>query len=975
MFFLSQSKIAFYVIIICLSNFFCACDPVSPPSPESSDATVLPPIPQPEFRFDLGAGEDMYVEEPGPILNSILPNRSPLTGEVRVRIVGERFRAPMFVRIGEQACLDLVVESGSRLSCLVPAVDLPQSVDVSVAWGPIPVQGTIPNESPEEFEGGLRTLSQALTYYEPLRFESIMPVIGPSSGQSEVIINGEGFSETTDVRFGGLPALSITLENAQTLKVMTPAHPPETVDITIRDPSGALVIEDAYTFQVPLGLNELIPRWGNLTGGEELQLYGYGFTGDTEVFIAQQNLEIAQVTPPARITALSAPYNEAGWVDLTIRNSNGEYQEERAFLYLSNEIGPFEVYGAIPEELPSDRGGEFMIGGNGFDENTRVTMEGNELSCRLLSPQRLSCFAPRRAAGEVEVVVWQNLLNKRFALKYFNPLEVFFLEPDRAAQSGGALVRVRGRGLTPETQFYIGNQLANIARFVTSEELWLEAPAHPPALVDITVRESSQEVYLPESFTYFDPQALYGGSWGERIDNAVNVTVLNIYDFNPISDVTVEARPFDEVNSMPLISGTTNEDGQVTLSLEDLNPPLHLNIAKADFEVQTVERVVSENLTVLLFPFTPPEGEGDPPPPPEPVNIRGRLSGLNELEKPPEPDMVLRAFIDVSHSSMMNRTMNPLPSPIGILSEDGPFHIITRPGQMALIATAAYVSVEDLESYERGDISYWFMRKSSYPIKMGMIRFLSLSPGSEIDELSLALTYDLDQVANVRLINPPTGAGSIYADNFGDILTVDNDFEVRAFLDLEADGYWELDVRGVSNLADMNLRSFPKLEDWSDPPRLLWFAQSKVHPNGVDAYAEHVQSDLSRRVEIGPFVDTAKLIERAPGDTITTGDALRWEAWPGVDGTTTEPAQATTIRFYQAGLPVWGFTLPGGVNELVIPPLPPAESGAGALPGSIYVSIEPMMNELGFDYQDYNLLDINNPSSFATTRFELMYNP
>ena len=59
----------------------------------------------------------------------------------------------------------------------------------------------------------------------------------------------------------------------------------------------------------------------------------------------------------------------------------------------------------------------------------------------------------------------------------------------------------------------------------------------------------------------------------------------------------------------------------------------------------------------------------------------------------------------------------------------------------------------------------------------------------------------------------------------------------------------------------------------------------------------------------------------------------------------------------------------------MIPPLPPAESGAGALPGSVYVSIEPMMSEQGFDYQDYNLLDINNPSSFATTRFELMYDP
>ena len=973
MFFLSQCKIAFYVILIFLSNLFNACDPVPPPEIELGDASVIAPIPQ--IALDLEVSEQTDMEQLGPILNSILPNRSPLAGEARLRIIGESFRAPMYVRIGEQACLELIVESGSRLTCVVPAVESPQIVDVAVAWGPIPSEDPIPDESLEQFEGGLRVLSQALTYYEPLAFESLMPTAGPSSGQSEITIRGQGFSETTDVRFGGLPALSISLEDSQTLKVLTPTHPPEVVDVTIRDPAGALVIEDAYTFQVPLGLSEIRPRWGNLRGGEPLQLYGYGFTPDTQVTLAESDLEIEQINPPARISVLSAPQTEAGWVNLSIRNSNGVYQQERAFLYLSDELGPFEVYGAIPEELPSDRGGEFMIGGNGFNEETRVTMDGSELNCEFISPQRLNCFAPRRPVGEVEIIVWQNLLNKRFILRYFNPLELFFIEPDRAAQSGGALIHIRGRGFTPESQFYIGDQIASIARFVSEEELWLEAPAHPPALVDITVRESSQEFYLPESFTYFDPQALYGGSWGERIDNAVNVTVLNIYDFSPIPEVTVEARPFDEVDSMPLQSGLTNENGQVTLSLEELNPPLHLNIAKADFEVQTVERVVSENLTVLLFPFTPPEGDGGPPPAPLPATIRGTLSGLNELEKPPEPGMVLRAFIDVSHAGMMNRSNNPIPAPNGILAEDGPFHILTRPGQMALIATAAYVSIDDLERYERDEISYWFMRKSTYPIKMGIIRFLSLSPRAEVNELNLNLSFDLDQIADVRLLNPPTGAGSIYANNFGEVTVVENDFEVRAFLDLEGDGYWELDVKGLSDSASMDLGALPKLSDWNDSPGLLWFARSRVHPNGVNTYVEHEQSDLNRRVEIGPFVDTAKLIERAPGDTISTGDTLRWTSWPGVDDRPTEPAQATTIRFYQSGYPVWGFTLPGGVNELTIPPLPPAESGAGALPGPIYVSIEPIISEQGFDYQDYNLLDINNPSSFATTRFDLMYDP
>ena len=973
MVFLSQYKIAFYVIIILLSNLFNACDPIPPREIENTDARVLPPIPQVELDFELIPEMDMEI--PGPLLNSVLPNRSPLAGGIRLRIIGESFRAPMYVRLGEQRCLDLVVESNSRLTCTVPAVETPQSVAVSVAWGPIPNQDPIPDESIEEFEGGLRTLNEALTYYEPLSVDSLEPNIGPSTGQSEITIIGQGFSETTDVRFGGLPALGITVESTQVLKVLTPAHPPEVVDVSIRDPAGAVLLEDAYTFQVPLGLNEIRPSWGSVSGGESIQLYGYGFTSESQVSLAGQNLEIEAVTPPARISAITAPYLEPGWVNITIQNSNGEYQKDRAFLYLADELGPFEVYGAIPNQLPSDRGGEFMIGGNGFDENTRVTMEGNELNCQLVTAQRLNCFAPRRAAGDVQVIVWQDLLNKRFTLSYFNPLELFFVEPDRAAQCGGALIHVRGRGFTPETQFYLGDQLASISRYVSDEELWFEAPAHPPALVDITVRERDQEVYQPESFNYFDPMALYGGSWGERIENAVNVTVLNIYDFSPISEVRVEARVFDEVASIPLQSGLTNEDGQVTLSLEELDPPLHLNIAKSGFEVQTVERVVSENLTVLLFPFTPPEGESEPPPPPEPVTIQGMLSGLSELEKPPEPGMVLRAFVDVSHSGMLNRSVNPTPAPIGILAEDGPFHIITRPGQMALIATAAYVSASELARYERGEVSYWFMRKSTYPIKMGIIRFLSLSPGAEINGLSLNLDHDLNQIADVRLLNPPSGAGTIYTDSFGEVLSVEDEFEVRAFLDLEGDGYWELDVQGLSTLPTMNLSALPKLDEWSDAPSLLWFARSRVHPNGVNSYAEHQQSNLNQSVEIGPFVEAARLIERASGDSIATGETIRWEPWPGVEGRPTEPAQATTIRFYQAGLPVWGFTLPGGINELSIPPLPPSESGAGASPGSIYVSIEPMISAQGLDYQDYNLLDINNASSFSTTRFEIMYDP
>ena len=985
----SRSHIAFYAMTTVLGKLFkfhwsrqsliiamiiSACDPSPPTAITDRDATVIPPLNRPDWG---GLSLDMMLESdlPGPLFNSILPNRSPLEGGIALRIIGDGFRSPMYVRVGEQRCVSLTVESEARLSCILPGVDSPQSVDVSVAWGPIPPQGEIPDESPNAYEGALRIIPEGLSYFQPLFVEGLSPTTGPASGNSEVRLLGAGFSEVTDVRFGGSPALSVNLESPDSLLVVTPPHPAGVVDVVIRDPSGVLELESAYTYQTPLGLDQLSPRWGDLSGGQTLELYGFGFTVDTRVRIGGREAEVIEARPPARLTVLSPSSESPGWAELSLENTNGLFEEAKAFLYLDNVFGAFEVFGSIPNRLPSDLGGSLIIGGNGFTEETTVSIDGQMVTCQLDSPQRLRCFSPRRPVGISEVIVRQGLLSESFDLIFYRALELFYLSPDRAATCGGALIHVRGRGFTPETSFTFGDVQVTPYRFVSEEELWLSAPPHPPATLDLTITEGEQRLFIPEAFVYFDPLSQYGGSWGERIDHSINVTALNIYDFSPVPDVLVEARPFNTPAAAALITGRTNEDGQVTLSTETLSAPLHINVVKNGFEAQTIERVVSENLTVLLFPFTPPEGEGDPPPTPDPVTIRGTLIGLNELEKPPEPGMVIRAFIDVSHRSMLGRSINPPPAPLGILSEDGPFEIINRPGQMALIGTAAYVPQVELERYERGEISYWFLRKASFPIQMGMIRYLSLSPGASIEDLTLELDSPLDQRADVRLLNPSTGAGIPFIDTFGNPQSTDNDFEVRAFLDLDADGYWELDIKGSSTEPSVLIGGLPNLNESLGQAELLWFATSRIISSSTNSYAEHLQSDLSDQVRIGPFVGAARVQDRMEGSVISVGETLRWDYWPGVDGLPTEPPQATTVRFYQAGLPVWGFTLPGGVTELTIPPLPEEEPEAGASSGSVYISIEPMISELGIDYQDYTLLDLNNASSYSTTRFELIYDP
>lgn len=958
-----------------LAVFLIGCDPEMPPTQEEiQDAYISPPRIERADGFDIMT--DLAVDLPGPLLNSVLPTRIPLAGGIEIRVIGADFRAPMYVRVGDQPCDELRIESSALMLCRAPAVESPVTLPVTIAWIE---EGSAVDPSADEardvIEGGARLLEDAVTYYAQLVVGEVTPSVGPASGSTEVTINGSGFSEPMDVRFGDQPARRVTVVSETELTALTPPSEPGIVDVSVRSAQELAVAERAFNFQAPLGIDEITPRWGSVSGGDSLELYGYGLLEGTQVSLGDAAARVERLDAPSRVRVVTPPSLRAGWVPALVENSNGAWSSERGFLYLDDEVGPFEVLGLTPRRLPADRGGRVLIGGNGFTEETSVLIDDAPLGCELLAPQRLSCFAPARRPGPAEVTVRRGLLSDTLTLTYVNQLDLYSLNPSRAAMSGGALIHARGRGFTEGSVFMAGDVIVPVERFESSEEVWLRAPPHPPAILDVTVTDeaSEQQVYVPEALTYFDPLSRYGGSWGEAIEHTVNVTALNIYDFSPVSGVTAEVRGFNDPLGDPLVTGQTNERGQASLGLEGLTGPVHLTMLKSGFDIHTVERVSSENITVLMFPFTPPEmGDGTPPEPPEPVRISGTLTGLNDLPKPIEPGWIIRGFIDVSHRSLLNRSFTPPPEPLGVLSEDGPFEILASAGQMALIGTAAYVPLEIFERYERGEVSYWIMRQESRPIQIGMIRFLSLSPGAEISGLDLQLSHPLNSRADVRLLNPSSASGTPYTDSYGEVEIIRDNYQVRVFFDLGPDGYWELDVDGDAEVPQLELIGLPELSEWSDMPDLLWLARAEVHPAGVNSVAYHRQSELNRAVEIGPFVGAPRVTSHSRGDVIRAGDTIRWELWPGVTGAPVEPAQATLIRFYQAGLPVWSFTLPGGVRELTLPRSPSAPD-VGLVEDFFFLTLETLITEVGLDYQDYNLLDLNNPSSYSNMQTELEY--
>jgi len=914
---------------------------------------------------DMGA-DDMWVSEEGPTLNSILPTRVSRAGGSEIRVIGGDFREPMEVLIGGEPCEELRVESASRMICRVPAWPSAALVDVSVAW--------LGESSP-------RLLPEALTYYDELVLSALSPAEGPTQGNTEVTLTGEGFEEPTDVRFGGLPALDVEIVDSQTIIALSPPSEARLAEVTVQNANGSSRLDQAFRWRGPLGVERISPSWGWASGGERVDLLGYGLLEGSSVTLSALDgsggrARLTQSDAPTSLT-VETPSASPGWASLELENGNGRWVAERAFLYLDPEPGSFEVLGLSPERLPSDEGGRFMIGGNGFTEATQVRLAGQEISCELLAPQRLSCFSGARAPGEVEVEVTEPsgsfTRTELLRLNFYERITLFALDPPRAATPGGALIKLSGRGLSEALELRFNDVPVEVVSAPSQEELWLRAPPHPVGLVDLSVSRSQggveERAFLPEALSYFDPISRYGGAWGPRIERSLNVTALDIYELRPIEGVRVEVRPFGSPNSPAQLVGLTPESGRVTLSSLDLEAPVDVTAMKADYEVVTTERVVSENLTVVMIPKEPPpEGEGMPPPAPPLARISGQLTGLSALPKPVEPGYTLLGFVDVSHSDLLNRAFMGEPSPNGILTEDGPFELEVDGGQMSVVATASYVPDWALDSFNNGQMSYWTMRRYSRPIALGLVRFLSLSPGASVEELTVNLSYETREQASVRHLNPALASEEL--NPAGE--PIPPSYEVRAFLNLGPDGYWELDVAEESEALSVRVNDLPDMSALPEDIGLEWLGTATINEDTrTDVY--HSQRDIRAEVEIGPYVGAPHIVSHGPGGMVRPGESISWELWPGVSRVVTEPAEVIFVRLIQNGFPVWSHTLPGGATELSVPLLPETEPQVGLVEGSFSVQLQAMTRYGRFDYQDFTLLDIYDPLSVTLYRHQLYF--
>jgi len=894
------------------------------------------------------------IDRLGPLLNSLIPNRGPLAGGSEILIIGRDFNEDVQIFLGARPCADIRLESENHLRCVTPAGEHSGPVDLRIL-----------------LEGEEARLEEGFHYFEPLNVLNMLPLKGPTAGGIEISIEGEGLLESSTVLFGGRAALRVRWdEEVGILSCLLPSGEPGIVDVLIRNINGELRLPQAFSYYEEIFLEALQPQWGWSTGGEEISLSGAGLLLESQVRFGDAEAEPLQSELERQRLKVLSPPHEPGLVTVAVENINGLVQREQAFLYLDPEEEELSLEAVVPQRLPSSGGGRILVGGSGFTEEVQIFLDGERIFCELEEPHRLSCVAPIHPPGWVEIQLRQGEEQRSLprGLRYFPEIEVFDLQPGRGALSGGTLVEISGRGFHEEMVLELAGARLDLIEVPDAEHAWARTPKGRMGFAHFRAYTQEDEAWLPEAFEYFDPYSRFGGIWGEAILHSVNVTLVNSMDGSRIADAQVWAR--SPGGSMRI--GFSDEEGQIVLSSLELEPPVSVTAAKVGFEVSTYERVTHQNVTLFMDPH-PSEIEpepGDPPEPPPPLEnaqIEGELWGLAELIKPTEPGYVLAAFVETTHSSIFNRNALPWPEERGVLLEDGAFSITARPGELAVIATAAHVPHGSLVDYQEDLISYQSLRALSFPVAMAYQRFVSASPGRQISGIELRLEHPLDQQLMVELDNP--SGGTVEGPGL---------YEVRVFLDFGSEGYWQLEPGSQGPNHRLPVGSLPDISTWDPDLSLLWQGIARNDGPLWQPYTitfEHSR-DFGESLSIGPFIGTPRIIHPQDGGALGDDRLIRWTTFPGISGPTETPHIQLLNISSSTGIALWSHLLPGGVDQYTLPDLP---FELGEADAGLYLSFSSVRVDGEFNYDDFAFRDLylERRKSFSVTslRFDYVESP
>lgn len=439
-----------------------------------------------------GSGElaNGFTYLPTPVIASITPDEGVVSGGTSVVISGTNFADVTDVTFGGHAA-SFVIDSNSQIRATTPLGLEPGAVDVVVAGA----------EGSDTSIGGF-------TYRAPPTIASVTPDSGPTTGDTQVTIDGSGFTADSTVTFGGVAAASVTVHSDTSLSVQTPSGSAGAVDITVTTPFGSATQTAGFTYMLPPpSVTSVSPAFGPLGGGIEVTIAGDHFTGVVEVRFGANPATAFTYVSPTQITA-TVPAGGSGPVDVTVTTAEGTGSLADGFAY----VAPPTFDNISPDQGHPDGGEEVVITGTGFVPGTTVTIGGNAATVISIdSPTQLTARTPYGwdgGIGAVDVVVTTDFgtVTGTGAYTYrVLPPVITSVSPNQGPVSGGTGVVITGTDLADAHTVIFGTHELHSFTVENPTRITLDTPAGIEGPVDVIVTTPFGTATMANGFTYVVP--------------------------------------------------------------------------------------------------------------------------------------------------------------------------------------------------------------------------------------------------------------------------------------------------------------------------------------------------------------------------------------------------------------------------------------------------------------------------------------
>lgn len=608
-----------------------------PPRPAGIVDVTVRSVERPDATL---AAAYRYVAEVS--LSAISPAQGPAQGGTAVMVSGSGFLPGTQFVVGDRLAIGATVIDEHTASFLTPP-GTAGKVNVFAVNA-----------------DGQGKLSHAFWYRTPPLLQSVTPATGPTGGAPPVTLTGTGLlGSGVQVRMRqGDPAKGGTEMAAEILsmaadgtsvKVQPPAvQEAGTWDVRFGNIDGTSQLDGAYHFVAPgsgtailgvspavLPLNQLSP----VAVAISTSLSAAQFSNATVQFGSLQAKVLSVLGLPgssgAGLTLMVQPpaVAEPAQVNVTCSVSTAQLLLKGGFTYTA--AAP-KIVAVVPNLLDAGGGTPVSVqvqgdAGHGGVVGLRLgALQASQVKTVAATAGQaslgLSAIAPKGSAGPGDVVV-------RFAdgseasllggCQFVPKLpEVVGLTPGRGAQAGGTWVTLVGGGLEHVAALHLGGAKVHTWKVQHTGAILLRTPPGKSGVAALTVTwDNTTQTEVPKAFVYFDPSSGDSGAWGQPIDGALNVTVLQKGQLGAVEGALVVVGDDPQT---PL-KGTTDAKGQVTLSGVALAGPLHVHAAKTGWTAGSVIAVGVENVTIRLAEL--PSGSGPPANVDKPTQLPATVTG------------------------------------------------------------------------------------------------------------------------------------------------------------------------------------------------------------------------------------------------------------------------------------------------------------------------------------------------------------